>query len=113
MSVQPYKKRDCLYGLEKLFFDFGSEKNREKAWLDVQKFAKSLKNFYGIKPLIVFSGKKGYLLYVWLWNTVQFHTFKEEMIKKIYSGLQNKLLKGHSEFEKRRWGPKISKLPTP
>jgi hypothetical protein len=96
MSVQAYKSRDVIYGLDKLFFDFDCKDDPQKAWKDIQKFTRTLENYYRIKPLTVFSGKKGYHLYVWLWNTVQFHNIKEQTIKSIYKGLQDKLLKGLS-----------------
>jgi len=94
MSVQPYQERDVIFGLEKLFFDFDCETDLEKAWSDAYDFASKLIKYYGIKPLLVFSGQKGYHLYVFLWSTVQFQVHRQETAKEIYSRLQEKLLKG-------------------
>jgi len=94
VSVQPYRDRNSIFGLEKLFFDFDCKENPGKAWKDVTKFAHILRDYYGLKSLVTFSGRKGYHLYVWLWSTVQIHTEREEFIKNVYDGLQKKLLKG-------------------
>lgn len=97
MSVHPYRERDVVFGLEKLFFDFDSKtdpRDLDKAWGEVHDFALKLQKYYGIKPLLVFSGRKGYHLYVFLWSTVQFHVHRQEVAKEVYSKLQEKLLKG-------------------
>ncbi|MFQ6081274.1 MAG: DNA primase small subunit domain-containing protein [Candidatus Bathyarchaeia archaeon] len=94
MSVQPFRTRGILFGLEKLFFDFDCEADPEKAWGEAHDFALKLKKYYGIQPLVAFSGRKGYHLYVFLWSTVQFQVHRQEVAKEVYSTLQEKLLKG-------------------
>jgi len=94
MSVQPYQERDVVLGLEKLFFDFDCELDLEKASSEAHDFALKLQKYYGIEPLIVFSGRKGYHLYVFLWSTVQFQVHRQEVAKEVYAKLQEKLLKG-------------------
>ena len=94
MSVQPYFKRDQVYGLEKLFFDFDSPDDTSKAWKETEAFAEKLIEYYRVLPFITFSGGKGYHVYVFLKNTVAFPIHRAEFIKKVYELLQHKLLKG-------------------
>jgi len=94
LSVQPFKKRDEVYGLDRLFFDFDSDGDLDKAWKGASDFAEKLKRFYGITPLITFSGRKGYHVYVFLWETIEFKESQQHLLKPIYSLLQDKLLKG-------------------
>jgi hypothetical protein len=94
MSVQPYRMRNQVCGLEKLFFDFDCEKNLGKAWSEASQFVGVLKRFYGLQPFIVFSGHKGYHVYVWLWRVVEFTPGEEAYAKEIYQRLQTNLLKG-------------------
>ncbi len=95
VSVNPYRELNVIFGLEKLFFDFDSPKNLGKAWEEVTLFSNKLEKDYHVKPLIVFSGKKGYHVYVWLWNVVQIQSEQEEdFIKSLYTELQNTLLEG-------------------
>ena len=94
MSVQPYKAKDRPYAIEKLFFDFDSEGDLDRAWCDVVKFADALIRFYGVRPLIVFSGGKGYHVYVFLNRLYSFEAEKIEIAKQIYLQLQKILLRG-------------------
>jgi len=94
MSVQPYFKRDWVYGLEKLFFDFDSKEDTSKAWKEAEAFAENLIEYYGVLPFITFSGGKGYHVYVFLKNTVAFPNHRADLVKKVYERLQRKLLKG-------------------
>jgi len=94
MSVQPYSDRDCVYGLEKLFFDFDSKEDTSKAWKEAETFAEKLIEYYRVLPFITFSGGKGYHVYVFLKNTVAFPNHRAELVKKVYELLQRKLLKG-------------------
>ena len=64
MSVQPYISRDRVFGLEKLYFDFDCEGKLDKAWRDAYTFSETLIKYYGVEPLILFSGCKGYNVYV-------------------------------------------------
>jgi len=99
LSVQPYRARDQVYGLDKLFFDFDSREdppNLDRVWKETCHFVNALKRFYGLRPLIVFSGRRGYHVYVWLWRVVEFRPSQEAWAKAVYKGLQGKLLKGLS-----------------
>jgi len=94
LSVQPFKKRDEVYGLDRLFFDFDCKDDPNKAWRDASDFVENLKRFYNITPLLVFSGRKGYHVYIFLWETIEFKPSQQHLLKPIYSLLQEKLLKG-------------------
>ena len=94
MSVQPYFKRDQVYGLEKLFFDFDSPDDTSKAWKETEAFAEKLIEYYRVLPFITFSGGKGYHVYIFLKNTVAFPAHRTELVKQIYGLLQRKILKG-------------------
>lgn len=94
MSVHPFKARDHVFGLEKLFFDFDCKENLDKAWNETRDFAAKIEKFYNAKPLILFSGCKGFHVYVWLWSLVEIEKKRERQAKQIYKKLQDKLLKG-------------------
>lgn len=97
LSVQPYRARDQVYGLDKLFFDFDSKENPpnlDKTWKETRHFVSTLKKFYGLTPLITFSGRKGFHIYVWLWQIVEFKPSQKALAKAVYKRLQEKLLKG-------------------
>jgi hypothetical protein len=94
MSVQPYKGRDQPHAIEKLFFDFDSDGNLDRAWSDVCKLADHLIRFYDVRPLIVFSGNRGYHLYVFLSRPLAFEFEEIEAAKQIYLELQRALLRG-------------------
>lgn len=93
-SVQPFRERDVVFGLDRLFFDFDCEEDLSRAWKETTHFVSVLDRFYHIKPLICFSGRKGYHVYVFLWNVVEFPVGKQPLAKKVYAKLEEKLLKG-------------------
>jgi len=94
MSVQPFSARDQVYGLEKLFFDFDCKEDLGKAWKDAKTFAGATAVYYDVEPFIVFSGGKGYHVYIFLTGTVYFHLWRLEFVKQVYETLQQKILKG-------------------
>jgi hypothetical protein len=94
MSVHPFRARDRVFGLEKLFFDFDSKKDLGKSWNETRDFATKIEKFYNAKTLLVFSGFKGFHVYVWLWSLVEVEKGRELQAKQIYKKLQEKLLKG-------------------
>ena len=98
MSVQPCEAQDQPCMLERLFFDFDCKEDTSKAWAEAVKFAETLIKFYGVLPFLVFSGRKGYHVYVFLREPVAFSADKIEFAKQLYERLQRKLLKG-LEFE--------------
>jgi len=101
-SVQPCKERDAFLYLLKLFFDFDSKEDPpdlDRAWAEASDFADKLRFFYGTEPLTVFSGRKGYHVYVWLRNLIYVDVKvgdrpQELVAKEVYRTLQNKLLWG-------------------
>lgn len=94
MTVQPFKNRDEVASIEKLYFDFDSENNLRKAWSEAKQFALMLKTHYNAEPLLCFSGNKGYNVYVWLANTVSFSKEQQHLAKQFYTNIQNMILKG-------------------
>jgi hypothetical protein len=94
ISVQPYHKRDQVYGLEKVFFDFDSKEDPRKAFDEARDFVETLVTYYRVKPLLLFSGMKGCHVYIFLWNTIILGTLGPIAAKAIYRRLQEKLLLG-------------------
>jgi len=94
MSVHFFNARDRVFGLEKAFFDFDCKEDLYKAWSEARDFAIKIERFYNAKPLLVFSGCKGFHVYVWLWKTIEVRKSLELQAKQIYKRLQEKLLKG-------------------
>lgn len=90
MSVQPFKGRNQVFTVEKLFFDFDG--SLIKAWKEASTFTQHLKQYYGAEALPVFSGCKGYHVYVWLANPQHFKD--GEQAKTFYATAQKLLLKG-------------------
>jgi hypothetical protein len=97
LSVQPYRGPNQVYGLERLFFDFDSKADPpdlDKAWNEALNFVDALHKYYGVRSLLVFSGRKGYHVHAWLWQTIEVRPNQEVWAKAIYKTLQDKLLKG-------------------
>jgi len=90
LSVQPYNLDNKPTFLEKLFFDFDDKEKISRAWDTALNFAKSLVKFYDISPLIVFSGSKGYHIYVWLQQS--YCVESQEKLKAVYGELMRMLL---------------------
>jgi len=64
MSVQPYVARNMLYGVERIYFDFDSQ-NPDVALRDARKVYDRLDSM-GVRPVMLFSGRKGYHIHVFL-----------------------------------------------
>ncbi|MEM3378093.1 MAG: hypothetical protein QW674_04000 [Candidatus Bathyarchaeia archaeon] len=96
ISVQPYRMRDQPCAVEKLFFDFDSPDDPARAWNDARGFAVALRRFYKVEPLIVYSGRKGFHVYVFLEKTVKFDAGQLLLGRRVYSELQKRLLMGLS-----------------
>jgi hypothetical protein len=94
LSVNPYRGRDHVAGLEKLFFDFDCADAPDHAFDEATDFAHKLETHYHVTPLLVFSGRKGYHVYVYLWNTVTFDAAREPFVKAVYRRVANLLLDG-------------------
>jgi hypothetical protein len=92
VSVQPFRSRDILFGLEKLFFDFDSDrKNSKETYSEVRDFSNRLESV-GIRPMIV-KTSRGLDVYVFLRNIVEFDFGKENFYEKVYYVLQEELLR--------------------
>jgi hypothetical protein len=94
VSVQPYKDRDIVYGLEKFYFDFDSKEAPEKALNEALAFAKALKEYYGIEPFLKLLGRKGSHVDVFLTKVVPSSRSRTGRRKGVYERLQLKLLRG-------------------
>ena len=90
MSVQPFKGRNQVFTVEKLFFDFDGA--LVKAWKEASTFARHLEQHYGAEALVAFSGCKGYHVYVWLSKSQHFKDGRQA--KMFYTIAQKLLLKG-------------------
>lgn len=93
-SVQPYIQNDTPVSIQKLFFEFDNLEKPYKAWHDAYLFSKILIHYYNVKPLIVFSGRKGYHVYVFFKKELHFKKENLEIAKKCYKEIQQKILKG-------------------
>jgi len=94
MTVQPFRKRNMVSSIEKLFFDFDSKHDLRKAWVEAKQFVLTLKKYYNVDSLLCFSGCKGYHVYVWLTNPVEFSSEHQTLAKRFYKTTQNMVLKG-------------------
>jgi len=70
-----YDGKIIVEKIEKLFLDFDSPNDLKTAYRDVINAYNIVKSL-GAKPLIVFSGSKGYHLYVWLPDPLKMRDFK-------------------------------------
>jgi hypothetical protein len=94
ISVQPYKARDVPCALEKLYYDFDCKEDPVVAWKDACKFAEALKKYYDVEPLTVYSGRKGFHVYVFLKQTAYIGEAPLAFAKQVYEELQTRLVKG-------------------
>lgn len=94
LSVQPYSARDQPCSIEKLFFEFDCADDPGRAWRDAVAFAEALKHYYGVEPLLVFSGRKGYHVYAFLEKTVQFKPSQLDLARRVYRELQLRIVRG-------------------
>ena len=94
MSVHYYGAPDRVSRLDRLFFDFDSP-NLDQAWRDARDFSENLIQFYGVRPLVAFSGRKGFHVYIWLQRPVG-GELSPEHLKELYRELQTMLLRGLS-----------------
>ena len=93
-SVQPYSARGQPSSIEKLFFDFDSKENLSRAWNDAFNFAEMLISHYKILPLIIFSGSKGYHVYIYLKRPISFKPENTDLAKRTLGDIQRRILKG-------------------
>lgn len=96
-SVQPFSAYETPQCLEKLFFDFDCLEDHDRAGKDAFDFASRLGRFYDVEPMIVFSGNKGYHVYVFLEKPFGIGVAKPHL-KTIYLKMQ-KMILGKAEYE--------------
>lgn len=94
MSVQPYNARDQPCAIEKLYFDFDCKEDPGKAWKEAIAFAETLKRFYNAEPLLIFSGYKGFHVYCFLDQAMEFKPHQLRFAHTVLKALQQRLLKG-------------------
>ncbi|MEM2263306.1 MAG: hypothetical protein QW160_03710 [Candidatus Bathyarchaeia archaeon] len=94
MTVQPYSAPDQPCAIERLFWDFDCEEDPLRAWRDALHFCEALKAFYNVEPLIVYSGRKGFHVYVFLKQAVYIGQMSLAFAKQVYEELQTRLLEG-------------------
>jgi hypothetical protein len=91
MSVNPFRDRNQVYGIEKLFFDF-DHPEPHKAWVEAKDLVKNLES-RGLEPLMVYSGRKGYHVYIYLKEEIGVD-LPEHKLKALYGVLQKVALNG-------------------
>ena len=88
MSVAIYADRDRPVALDRLFYDFDSP-DLEKAWREAMEFSGALERRYGCRPLITFSGRKGFHVHIFLERP-----YRGSRLKEVYEELQAMTLRG-------------------
>ena len=97
MSVNYYGAPNTVKRISALFYDFDCKEDIDRAWAEASDFAGRLRRFYGIEPLVCFSGSKGYHVYAFLEEPISLDS-SQEHLKAIYGALQRMLL-GNSKYE--------------
>jgi len=96
MSVQPFRAENVVFGLERVFFDFDSKTekpNWKETFAEVRGLTKQLEERFDAEPLIVRTWR-GFHVYVFLKDTVEFSFGQESTFEWMYWRLQEELLKG-------------------
>ena len=94
MSVQPFRTRGIVFGLEKVFFHFDSKtKNPDlkETFMEVRDLTERLKEHFDVEPLMVKTWR-GFHVYVFLRNVVKFDIDQENTCELTYRLLQHKML---------------------
>lgn len=101
ITVQPFAKYGVCMGIEKLFYDFDygkksdkmtdkqKEAHKRKCAVEVMQFANYLSKL-GIKPLILFSGNKGYHVYIFFDRVYTFDYQEYDFWKMVYKRLMER-----------------------
>lgn len=96
-SVQPFEAYEIPYCILTLFFDFDCKENPEKAGDEAMDFKARLERFYNVKAIVVFSGNKGYHLYVYLKTPIG-KGLTIPQLKAVYNKLM-RMLPGNADYE--------------
>ena len=99
ISVQPFSAYDQPCVLEKLFFDFDYHKaggKRKAEIIDKEVVAREVRQFVNLvaqnwNPLIV-ETRKGYHVYIFLAEAIEFGPKQFDYMKRLYTELQNLIL---------------------
>ena len=94
MSVQPFRARDVVFGLEKVFFDFDSKTKHpdlKETFMEVRGLTERLREHFDAEPLVVRTWR-GFHVYVFLRNVVELDIGRENSCELIYRLLQYKML---------------------
>jgi len=94
LSVSTYYPDKTVWNTDRVFFDFDAP-DLNVAWADARRFAGNISHNYGLRPFIVFSGKKGYHVYVFLLEPVG-DGLTDALKKRVYGELQAMLIGAHS-----------------
>ena len=89
MSIAIYADRDRPMAIDRLFYDFDSKDDLEAAWREAQEFSRALERRYGCRPLITFSGRKGFHVYAFLEKP-----YRGSRLREVYAELQAMTLRG-------------------
>ncbi|MFQ6081234.1 MAG: hypothetical protein ACE5OW_06170 [Candidatus Bathyarchaeia archaeon] len=108
MSVQPFMARDVVFGLEKVFLSFHSKidsASLKETFEQVRGLGRRLREHFNVEPLIV-RAWRGFHVYVFLQDIVEFGFGQEYVYKWVYRLLQEEALKGvpHSALDARCLG---------
>jgi len=88
MSIAIYSERDSPSAIDRLFYDFDS-KDLEAAWREAMEFSRALERRYGCRPLITFSGRKGFHVHIFLEKP-----YRGSRLREVYAELQAMTLRG-------------------
>ena len=91
MSVNPYSESGEICAVDRLFFDFDSEKRIRAAYDDAVQLNQDIAQYYNLGALTLYSGSKGYHVHVFLEEPVK---GEEKELKGLYGELQRMITTG-------------------
>jgi hypothetical protein len=97
MSANVYSGRGRLYSLDRLFWDFDSDRvppDLDAAWRDALSLQTTMDRLHGVKGLIVSSGMKGYHVYAFLSRPITVKPEHERVAKIAVRIIQAHLTQG-------------------
>lgn len=96
ISVNTYSDRDRVSRISELFFEFDSKEEPPdlmEVWIEAKGFAGSLETHYGVKPLIVFSGRRGFHIHLFLQHHIGWG-LSQDHLTQLYRELSRMILRG-------------------
>jgi len=97
VSVQPFEVYEKPVYIERLVWDFDCAEDPERAGDDALDFKARLKRFYNVEAIVVFSGNKGYHIYVYLQTPIGYGLTIPQL-KAVYDKIMH-MLAGNTEYE--------------